>query len=128
MVDYYMPPFFAPSDKQATSAVVDLIHERGNHAIQQAPHHFELHALGQVTEDGILTAERYLVADCASLVRRGIRKGPTTTDPEATGETAELAGLRPGDAGASQAPARANQRALSEAPPATPLAAGEGRP
>jgi len=74
LIDYFMQPFVGPDDKNVLASVARLVNQgEVTSDIQQAPHHFEVWQLGQVTEDGHLVPERALIADCSSLVRRGIR-------------------------------------------------------
>lgn len=75
LIDYYMTPFAAPSEKDVLASLAQTINTGDlNSAIAQAPHHFELWQLGLVTEDGHLTPQRQFLADCSSLIRADIRK------------------------------------------------------
>lgn len=69
LMDYFMTPFAAHEDKQVMAQLAETINNGGNNGIQQAPHHFELWGLGEVSEDGHLTAERRFIADCGALIR-----------------------------------------------------------
>lgn len=123
LIDYFMAPFAAPGDKEVLAAMAHRINLVGetNDAIAQAPHHFEIWKLGEVNEDGHITAAQDFIADCSSLIRRGIRsaeerttgsdglKGPENertsrangdregagTDPKANGHAAETAPQSP---------------------------------
>lgn len=75
LIDYYMQPFIAPTDKQVMGAISTTINNpEQTSAIQAAPHQFEIWTLGEIDEEsGKVTARLELVADCASLVRRDLR-------------------------------------------------------
>lgn len=87
LIDYYMQPFAGPDHKSVMAAVARTVNQEGMNDIYQAPHHFELWQLGEVTDDGHIVEKRELIADCASFVRAGIRtpgqsQGPgTETNP-----------------------------------------------
>ena len=81
-----MQPFAAPSDKEVLAAVSRTINSGETSDIAQAPHHFEIWQLAEVQEDGHIEPKRELIADCASLVRRDLRNGRHTANPEATGD------------------------------------------
>lgn len=76
LIDYFMQPFVGPDDKTVLASVARLVNQgEVTSDIAQAPHQFEVWALGIVDEDGTLTAEREYLADCSSLIRGGIRQG-----------------------------------------------------
>lgn len=76
LLEYFQQPFVGQSDKQVMAALSTAINNQEQvSAISQAPHHFELYELGEVDEDtGHIKAHLSLLADCASLVRRGVRR------------------------------------------------------
>jgi len=88
LIDYYMQPFLGPDDKNVLASVARLINQGEiTSDIAQAPHHFEVWGLGEVQEDGTITAHRELLADCSSLIRTGLRESPAdgrgnTTTPQ----------------------------------------------
>lgn len=124
LIDYFMQPFAGPEDKAVMAAIARTINNVGDMSdIAQAPHHFEIWQLGQVTEDGHLIPERALIADCASLVRPGlrtdrIRPGQATTDEP---------GEHRGPAGGNESPGRTNGGPIPIAPQAAPGATDEIR-
>lgn len=69
MIEYYLTPFAAPSDEQASAGIADVVNSDKMSAISQAPHHFELHLLGEMDETGNLHPKRELVCDCSTLIR-----------------------------------------------------------
>jgi len=82
LISYYMTPFAAPSDKEVMQSIAVAVNNlEENNAIAKAPHHFEIWHLGQVTEDGEIVADKYLVADCNALIR-------PVTDRQATARAA----------------------------------------
>lgn len=74
LIDYYMNPFAGPGDKEVLAAISLQINGETNSAISQAPHHFEIWRLGKVEEDGHLTAQKELLADCSTLFRGNLRE------------------------------------------------------
>ncbi|AXH74363.1 MAG: nonstructural protein [Microviridae sp.] len=65
-----MTPFAANNDKDVMAGIAQAVNNlEENSAISKAPHHFEIWHLGEVTEDGHLVADKYLVADANSLIR-----------------------------------------------------------
>jgi len=102
LIDYFMQPFVGPDDKNVLASVARLVNNgEVTSDIAQAPHQFEVWALGNITEDGHLVAERNYLADCSSLVRGSIR--PTTaggvgggreTEGAAEGSTSPTLGAR----------------------------------
>jgi len=65
-----MTPFAAPNEKEVMASIAVAVNNlEENNAIAKAPHHFEIWHLGQVLEDGTIVAEKYLVADCNTLIR-----------------------------------------------------------
>lgn len=86
LIDYFMQPFVGPDDKNVCAAVARTINQgEVTSDIAQAPHHFEVWSLAQVTEDGHIVEDRYLVQDCAALVRGGIRPSGERRAPETPG-------------------------------------------
>lgn len=92
LIGYFLPPFIGPSDNQVKASLAEMINGEGKHAIQQAPHHFELHRLGEVTEDGHVTESREFLADCSSLIRGGIRATPEYGSAGTNGEALQADG------------------------------------
>lgn len=86
LIDYFQQPFVGPDDKNVLASVARLINNGEiTSDIAQAPHHFEVWRLGQVTEDGHLVPGRELLQDCAALIRPGIRHSRITGGDEAPG-------------------------------------------
>jgi len=70
LLDYYLHPFAAHTDKEVLGAIATAINREGNlDAIAQAPHHFEIWKIGEVDDDGHLTARKELLATCENLIR-----------------------------------------------------------
>lgn len=79
LIDYQMLPFAADNDKAVMASLANVVNNGADsEAIYQAPHHFELWQLGEVTEDGHIDPLRTLICDLSSLVRPGIRREPGT--------------------------------------------------
>lgn len=81
MLDWFIqPPFFAPSDQAALASLAETINGESKHAVVQAPHHFEIWRLGEVSEEtGELKASKEFLADCSSLIRRDLRETAPAT-------------------------------------------------
>ncbi|QXP08230.1 MAG: nonstructural protein [Arizlama microvirus] len=121
LIDYFMQPFVGPDDKSVLASVARLVNNgEVTSDIAQAPHQFEVWTLGSVSEEGHLIPERGYLADCSSLVRGDIRKGPGQPRDTETA-TSEVGRGRPpsqlgGGTGAdpshlpAQAPATAGER------------------
>lgn len=75
LIGYFMQPFPGPSDHQVKAAVANNVNnQEGTHAINQAPHQFELWRLAGIDEEtGKVTGEPEYLCDLASLVRGGVR-------------------------------------------------------
>lgn len=72
LIDYFMMPFCASDDKSVMASISAEISRTDNaNAIAAAPHHFELHQLGIINEDGTIIPEKQLICDCSILVRTG---------------------------------------------------------
>jgi len=81
LIDYYLQPFIAPTEKQMLASLAQLVNGEENHAVAKAPHHFEAWELAEIDEEGNVTPTRRLVADASSLLRAGIRE---TTERNST--------------------------------------------
>lgn len=95
LIDYYLTPFAAPTDKDVLAAIAAAINNGENRdAIAQAPHHFEIWKLATIDDDGHIKEARELLADCASLIRTDLRK----SSPELTraGESGDPIGQSQG--------------------------------
>lgn len=109
LIDYFLQPFFAPSDAQALAAVGGTINdEASTHAITLHPEHFEIYRIAEFNENtGQIGGDREFIQDAASLVRGGIRG---TGEPGAnaiqgaTGGRGEPAPIAPRSARADQRP------------------------
>lgn len=76
LLGYFMQPFPGPSDHQVKAAVAHNVNEGGTHAINQAPHQFELWRLAGFDETtGKVTAEPEYLCDLSSLIRGSVRAG-----------------------------------------------------
>jgi len=79
LINYYMTPFAAPNDKDVLSGIAQAVNNiEENSAISKAPHHFEIWHLGEVTDDGTIVADKYLVADANSLIRPSVNRQAET--------------------------------------------------
>lgn len=75
LIDYFLMPFAAPSDKEVFAAISASINRIDNtDAIAQAPHHFEIWKLGTVTETGDILPAKEFLTGADSLIRAGLRK------------------------------------------------------
>lgn len=88
LLNVYQQPFAAPADGDVLSAIAQAVNNQENmSAIAQAPHHFQIWKLGEVTEDGHLIPNRELLAEASSLIRPNIRRRPNG-GAEALGDAA----------------------------------------
>lgn len=70
LINYWLTPIAADSDaamKHSLSQVVN--NTESMHAVTQAPHHYDLYQLGEVTEDGSLKAKKEFICSAADLIR-----------------------------------------------------------
>lgn len=108
LINYYQTPFMAHTDKEVLASLAKLINgeDINIHEIAQAPQHYEIWRLGQVDQDGDLIQDKELLADCASLIRIGVRTrheptnqvGKTpgqSTSPESRNPSSTAADTRP---------------------------------
>ena len=116
LIDYFMQPFVGPDDKTVLASVARLVNQgEVTSDIAQAPHQFEVWALGIVQEDGTLTPEREYLADCSSLIRGGIREGRGNQRGSEETPTSEVSRGRPPDVYTGR----------NDTPPATPPQGGK---
>lgn len=97
LIGYFMQPFPGPSDHQVKAAVANNLNNgEANHAINVAPHQFELWRLAGFNEEtGKVTGEPEYLCDLSSLVRDRVRA--TGNAGEGTISSAEGGGT--GEAG-----------------------------
>lgn len=69
LLNYYLPPFVAPDDNQVKASLANLVNSRDNTGVSQAPQHFELWRLGEVTPEGHVLGGKELLCDCHALIR-----------------------------------------------------------
>lgn len=74
LLDYYQQPFIAQDDKPVLGAISNQLHNGNNLDWQNAPHHFEVWRLGQVTQEGFIEQDRELLATLDSLIRPDLRR------------------------------------------------------
>jgi len=71
LLDYYMTPFAAPSDKEVLGSIARTVNQGGSEEpIVTNPHHFEIWRLAEVTDDGHIVEARELLADASALIRQ----------------------------------------------------------
>lgn len=76
LIGYFMQPFPGPSDHQVKAAVATNVNNGGDHAINQAPHQFELWRLAGIDEEtGKVTGDPEYLCELASLIRGSVRAG-----------------------------------------------------
>lgn len=123
LVDYFLQPFFAPSDAQALSAVAMTVNDQeSKHAITLHPEHFEIWRLAELDENtGQVGGNREFLQDAASLFRGDVREGgdPRTDAIQgAPGGRREPAPIAPRatrtDQRAAESPSQAEARARKE--------------
>lgn len=121
LIDYYMTPFCAESDRQVMASLSTNISNPENlNAIAQCPQHFELYRLAEVDEEtGNLTAKKEFLGDLTSFVRPGIR---ATREPGTDKGPAD-AGRHQGPPGRLAGDTSAESRPAQGPPPATRSAA-----
>lgn len=91
-LNYYLAPFIGESQQQVIAAVAMLITTGGEqHAISQAPHHFEIWELADFDEQTgeLNTSTRNLVIDCSSIVRGSLRNTGEQGSRETGGPAAQ---------------------------------------
>lgn len=135
LIDFFQQPWVAPGDKEAMTAIAAAVNNQENmSAIAQAPHHFELWRLGEVDEEGRISASKEFLGDCSGFVRGNIR---TDSGPHKRARATEASDGAPGALGE---PASADQRLAEitarangvspetprKAPPGVPRGAGYG--
>lgn len=121
LIDYWMQPFAAPEHKAVQQALARQVNDGPETSdIAQAPHQFELHQLGFVTEDGHLSPEREFICDLSSLIRPGLRNRGERPNTLAPFEPVQSTGHPGGDRGNGHP----NGAPVPSAPPAT---AGEAQ-
>lgn len=95
LIDWFMRPFPANSDKEVLGAIAQQVNSEELNGIAQAPHHYEVWKLCEVTDNGHVKEARVLIADCSSLIRSDLRKRHHTGD----NQVPEAAGREPGPPG-----------------------------
>lgn len=75
MLDYFLNPFAAPADTDVLGSISNLVNAGDMSGLAQAPHHFEVWRLGEVTVDGNIVASKELLAEAHSLIRPKAGKG-----------------------------------------------------
>lgn len=126
LIDYYMTPFCAESDRQVMASLAQTINNPENmNAIAQSPSHFEIWRLGEVNEDtGHITATREFLGTADSVVRPGLRR----TGEPGIGPGPGAAGGREIEATSPRGHARADSGVLKgqvEANPEPPQRTGQ---
>lgn len=73
LIDYYMQPFPAHSDKDVLNSLANMLSmENNSDPVAQAPHHFEIWKLCEIdNETGLASGKPEFLADCAGLIRPG---------------------------------------------------------
>lgn len=90
LLDYMLPAFLMPGDKEALAAISNTInHGEQNSALAQSPQHFEVWRLGEILETGKIKESQELLADASGLVRERFRKAGTTRSHPGDGAGAE---------------------------------------
>lgn len=69
MLNYYMTPFASQDDNAVLASISETVNLDGQHAIQQAPQHFEIWQIGEVDEDGHITPRKEFLTTCDTLIR-----------------------------------------------------------
>lgn len=77
LLNYYLPPFVAPEDNQVKASLANVVNSGDATGVAQAPQHFELWRLGEVTPEGHVLGAKELLCDCHAL----IRAQPGKTEP-----------------------------------------------
>lgn len=112
LLDYYQPPICAENINKVLAALAMAVNagEEANE-IAQAPHQFEIWQIGEVDDQGHISANKELICNCNTLVRASVRKGGTggSTEPErhASAHQAETGGARATSAEAGSIPSQA---------------------
>lgn len=116
MIDYFLPPFLAPSDNEAIAAIAAAVNSEGDHALTKAPKDFEIWRLAYIEETGTVKGPPERLRNCLTLIRDSIREGGATGPGDRTREgQSGLSRERPtGDRGDPATPLKAN----GHAPPA----------
>lgn len=133
LIDYFMQPFFGPSDKQVLAAIAQTVNDQeGKSAINQTPQHFEVWRLGEIDEQtGQVEGDREYLADAASLIRDRVRADAEIRPGHGTLDGTE--GQSPRPAPPAGETANTGQRASQSATQAkdrqgTQVTSGPGRP
>jgi len=99
LLNYFLAPFAAPGDLEVLGSVSNLVANGDTQGLQQAPHHFEVWRLGEVTADGNIVASKELLAGCESLVRG--KPGKDLPGGRLNGDLLPKQVVSPGPAGSS---------------------------
>lgn len=119
LIDYWGQPFVGPDNGAVKQAVARTVNSGDvTSDIANAPHHFEIHQLGYVTEEGHLVAERSFVCDCASLIRGSVRQAEASNGQGA--ETGNTAGTRHNGTGGGFEDRRGGGTEALQGPPSGP--------
>lgn len=79
LLNYYLTPFMGHDDHDVMAALAQIVNNGALHEpIHIAPNNFEIWSLAEVDNQGNVKAEKTLIANCNSLIRRGIRQ---TSEP-----------------------------------------------
>jgi len=89
MLDYFQVPVTVYRLEDLLAAVAKGINSTGEdrNEIAQAPDHYEIWQIGEVTEQGHIEIKREFITNCASLVRNGVWKRRLAGDPGTEGTT-----------------------------------------
>lgn len=69
LLNYFLPPFVAPEDNQVKASLANVVNSGDPTGLAQAPQHFELWRLGEVTPEGHVLGGKELLCDCHALIR-----------------------------------------------------------
>lgn len=118
LLDYFVRPVIVEREKDYMAAVATAINDpETKDAIAQAPHHFEIWQIGEISEEGDLVAKKEILIGCSSLVRVGVRTAADRRGGPPSGQP----GSGPGSPLRAPGEGRANGRAVPGQAPGTDL-------
>jgi len=70
MLNYWLTPICADNDTAMMHSLSTIVNnQQSNHAITQAPHHYDLYLLGEVTEDGGIKPKKEWICEASHVIR-----------------------------------------------------------
>jgi len=126
MLDYFQAPVAVTREQDFLQAVARNINGEASE-LSQAPDHYEVWQIGEIDDQGHITANRQFLANCSSLIRNGVwGRRATGADPaqNLSQPIPMQPGGRPGRAGADPNPHEGTKQTTNLKAPQPPQDAG----